>query len=240
MATFVPPIAGAMTGLTVDRPTRGVVDDTGHRVALISRFAEPANVTAVAPARAHARLIQVDGQFPDAAPADAGRVYFVELSPLASATNEVLRRLGDAGATMPTFYVSGPNLVATMPSGVVDAGDTLASGAAVLVGATLGPCALAPREWARVLRDAMAGAGEDVASWADFLAALGNEPALYILQHTGQPPAPGQMHFDVDPGNGNIQLVTIDAHGDLAVAASPADVFAPGARIRLRGSGFSA
>src|SRR5437764_1169870 len=107
----MPPIDGGMAGVSVDAPTVGAVDDTGHRHALISRFSGAATINAVAPTRSFARLVEVSGTFPDAVSAGPGRSFFVELSPLPSQAEAagVFRVLGERGAIMPTFYVSGPN-----------------------------------------------------------------------------------------------------------------------------------
>jgi phosphatidylserine/phosphatidylglycerophosphate/cardiolipin synthase-like enzyme len=225
MASFVPPIAGNLTDVTVAAPTRALLDDTGHRAVLLSELTA-ASITAVAPIRSYADPIEIDGD------------PFVRLSPLPAPVEAagVFRKLGEAGATVPTFYFGAPGL--TMTSGVVAAGDTIVSGQAVRLGATMGVCALAPREWARVLLDAMTRAQEsDLGPWADFVAALADGPALYVLRHTGQPPAPNEMQFDLDLGDGVVHTVPIDARSDLAAAAAPRNVFAPNARVRLRTPG---
>ena len=242
MASFVPPLAGNLADVTAVRPTRAELDDSGHRAIMISRLSNPAGLSAVAPIRSYARPIEIKGEFANVAvPTGAGRFRFVELSPLPSPTEAsgILRTLGEAGATMPTFYFGGPGLDPLTPSGTVTAGDEIVAGQTVLIGAMLGPCALAPREWARVLLEAMTRAGEpDLGPWTAFLNTLGNEPALYVLRHTGQPPIPNQtqfdqMQFDVELANGVTDIVTVDERGDLA-AVVEGDLFAPGGRVRLR------
>ncbi len=220
MATFVPPIDD-VANVTVARPARTVLDESGHRAVLLSELT--GTVQLVAPIRSYAK------------PVGVGSDFLLALSPLPSAVQAAgaFRKLAERGATAPTFYFGGPGIDASTVSGTVAAGDLVTSGTTVLLGATLGPCALAPREWARVLRDAMAAAGEtDLSAWDSFAAALGSGPALYVLRHTGQPPAQGEMLFDVEL-NGNASVATIDEEGDVSAAAA-VDVFAPGARIRLR------
>src|SRR5262245_375141 len=89
MATFIPPVINAASA---DAPRRGVVDDTGHRTALIARF-NGANVRAVAPCRAFAKPIEVAGRFTGAEPAGE-RFWFLELSPLPTAAAAALAALG--------------------------------------------------------------------------------------------------------------------------------------------------
>lgn len=221
MASFVPPIAN-LANVTVGAPTRALLDVSGHRAVLLSELTASTTITAVAPITSYASPIEIDGD------------PFVRLSPLPSPAEAagVFRALGEAGATMPTFYFGGPGL--NPASGTVAVSDTIVSGQAVLLGATIGPCALAPREWARILLDAMARAAEpDLGPWTAFLDALDTGPALYVLRHTGQPPAPNAMQFDVDLGDGDIQTVAIDQRADLA-AVAPGNVFLPDARVRLR------
>ena len=52
---------------------------------------------------------------------------------------------------MPTFYLGGPGIDPSV-AGTIAAGDTILFGQQVFLGATLGPIALAPREWARAPR----------------------------------------------------------------------------------------
>lgn len=220
MATFLPPLAGANP--IVEPPRRTLLDESGHRAVLLSQVTGLANVTAVAPIRSYAKPIQV------------GADFLLELSPLpSSAEATVFNELGARGMTAPTFYFRGPGIDGTTPSGTVAVGETLTTGAAISVGATLGPIALAPREWARVLREAMATAGEaDLGPWAAFETALGTGPALFVLRHTGQPPAPNSMRFDVEIPGDPPTAVAIDDRGDLAAAAP--GIFASGARVRLQ------
>jgi phosphatidylserine/phosphatidylglycerophosphate/cardiolipin synthase-like enzyme len=221
VATFVLPIA-ANPALAFATPRRRVLDESGHRAVLLTEVTGQGNVSAVAPITAYVKPIQV------------GSDFLLELSPLPSpADAPAFRELGARGATAPTFYFGGPGVDQTTVSGTVGAGETITTGPAVLIGATLGPFALAPREWARVLREAMAAAGEvDLGPWADFETALTDGPALYVLRHTGQPPALNQMQFDVELPGDPASVVSIDDRGDLAAAAP--GVFAPGARVRLR------
>jgi phosphatidylserine/phosphatidylglycerophosphate/cardiolipin synthase-like enzyme len=246
VASFGSPIAGDLADLVAEPPRRGLLDDTDHRAAMISRFSVSGGglLTAVAPIRSFARPVEIKIDLGDeAVPTGSERYRFVQLNPLPSPAQAagVMRVLGDSGATMPTFFLGGPGLDEMTPSGTVPVSGLVVEGAAVFVGATLGPCALAPREWARVLLHAMIEAGEpDVGSWAAFAEALDDGPrALYVLRHTGQPPAPGGMIFDVELPGGGTEFVTVDERGDLA-AVAPGDVFAPGARVRLRTLGGAA
>ena len=221
MASFVPPIDGNLTGLTAAPPTRALLDDSGHRAILLSELSAPTSISVAAPITSYAEAVEIEGD------------PFVRLTPLPAESAGVFRELGKAGATMPTFYVAPPG--ATPASGLVAAGDPIVSGQTVVLGATIGPCALAPREWARVLLEAMTRAGEtDVDPWTAFLDALGEGPALYVLRHTGQPPAVNEMQFDVDFGDGVLHTVPVDGRVDLAAAAAPSNVFGPDARVRLR------
>jgi phosphatidylserine/phosphatidylglycerophosphate/cardiolipin synthase-like enzyme len=226
VATFVPPVAGAST---MSSPRRGVLDATGHRTSLIGRFSG-VSARAVAPCRVFAKPIAVAGPFPAAEPAGE-RFWFVELTPLPSpGAAAAMRALGQRGTTMPRFFVGGPGVNATTPSGTIEQGQILSSGSDVYVGATVGTCALAPLEWARVLVEVMAGeAGLD--AWTDFAALLGG-PALYVLNHVGQVPAPNELSFDVDFGAGPPRTLAVDDAGDLQ-AVSGDSLFAPGVRIRM-------
>ena len=60
----------------------------------------------------------------------------------------------------------------------------------------------------------------------DFLDALADGPALYVLRHTGQPPAPNEMRFDFELANGNTGTVNVSGAGDLTAAAQ-GNLFAP-------------
>lgn len=214
MATFHVPIAG--TNLSVEPPRRTLLDESGHRAVLLSEVTAQGNVTVVAPITSYATTIQV------------GTGFLLQLSPLPAAAT-VLNALGSA----PTFYVGGAGIDQNTASGTIGAGETITVDATISIGATCGPFALAPREWARLLQDAMAAAGEaDLGPWNAFRSALGTGPALYVLRHTGQPPAPNTMRFDVElPGNPPT-AVAINDGGDLAAAAP--GIFAPGARVRLQ------
>lgn len=223
MASFVPPIEGNLTGATIAPPTNEMLDDTGHRALLVSEITATANVKAVAPIASYAAQIEIDG-----AP-------FVRLSPMpSSAVDAVFRELAAVGAAMPTFYLGGPGIDPAF-QGTVAAGDTILVGQQVFLGATLGPFALAPREWARVLLEAMTRAEEpDLGPWAAFLTALGGSRALYVLRHTGQPPAQGEMAFDFRLADGTTGTANPGITGDLTAAVTTGDLFADGARIRLR------
>jgi phosphatidylserine/phosphatidylglycerophosphate/cardiolipin synthase-like enzyme len=219
VASFVPPIEGSFT---VSAPTRTLLDDSGHCAVLLSEITGP--VKAVAPIRSYAKPIAIGGDF------------LVELSPLPSPAQAagVFSKLAEAGATMPTFYIGWPGIDPN-ESGLVEVGEEIVSGPPFRIGATLGPCALAPREWARVLLEAMTAASEtDLGPWTAFLTNLGTDQALYVLRHTGQPPAPDEMEFDIRFANGATSVVTIGDGADLAAAVAPGDLFKQGARIRLR------
>lgn len=229
MATFVPPVVNAASA---DAPRRAVVDDTGHRTALIARF-NGANVRAVAPCRAFAKPVEVAGPFTGAEPAEGGRFWFLELNPLPTpAGAAAIAALGQRGVTMPRFFIGGPGVNSATPTGTVEQNQPLTSVPAtsnVFVGATLGSCALAPREWARLLAEVMAGE-TGLEAWPAFANLLNTGPALYILNHAGQVPAPNELSFQVEPGGG--LPIALDDRGDLqAVAAT--SLFAPGVRIRM-------
>jgi phosphatidylserine/phosphatidylglycerophosphate/cardiolipin synthase-like enzyme len=179
-------------------------------------------VTVVAPIASYAKPIPL------------GSDFLLELSPLPSAAEAaVFTELGARGAAGPTFYFGGPG-VENAASGTVGRGETITVGSAVSIGATLGPFALAPREWARVLREAMAAAGEsDLGPWTAFENALGTGQALYVLRHTGQPPGVSELRFDVELPDGTSDIALIDDRGDLSAVAN-GNLFAPGARVRLR------
>lgn len=227
MATFIPPIANATT---MSAPVRAVIDDTGHRTALIGRFSGT-NVRAVAPCRVFAKPIAVAGPFTLAEPA-AERFWFAELSPLPSpGAAAVLRALGQRGATMPRFFVGGAGVNAAGPLGTIEQNQVLANGSDIYLGATLGTCAVAPREWARILIETMAGEmGLD--AWTDFVNLLNSGPALYVLNHVGQVPAPNELSFEVDLGAGPSQTLALDERGDLQ-AVSSGSLFGPAARVRM-------
>jgi phosphatidylserine/phosphatidylglycerophosphate/cardiolipin synthase-like enzyme len=223
VASFVPPIEGNLATVTVAAPTRELLDDTGHRALLVSELTATASLKAVAPIKSYAQRIDIDG-----AP-------FVRLSPLPSSTQVagIYRELAAVGAAMPTFYLGGPGIDPAL-AGTVDASDTILFGQQVFLGATLGSFALAPREWARVLLEAMTRAQETgLGPWTDFLGALADGRELYVLRHTGQPPAQGEMAFDFRLANGTTGTATVGNTGDLTAAVT-GDLFADGARTRLR------
>lgn len=227
MATFIPPIVGATA---MSAPVRALLDNSGHRTALIARFTGP-SVSAVAPCRVFAKPIELAGSFPGAAPAGE-RFWFAQLDPLLTPEAvSVVRALGQRGTVMPRFFVGGPGVDANAPNGTIEPDEELASGSEVYLGATLGTCALAPREWARILTEVMAGeAGLD--SWSSFAALLGATPALYVLNHVGQVPAASALSFEVAVGNGTPVPVSLGENGDLQ-AVSPIPLFSPGVRIRM-------
>lgn len=230
MPSFTPPITG--TGASAMPAVRAVLDDTGHRTALIGHFTGT-QVAAVVPIKSAMRAVAVDGPFAGVAVADGttGRFWFAELTPLPTPAQVtgVLHHLGRTGMGMPRFYVAGA-LIDQSAAGTVDAGEQLATHD-VYVGATLGPIALSPREWARALIAAMTDAGEDVPTWTPFVQLLGSDAALYVLDHTGQVPAtaPFSISFDVALASGQQESAHVDDQGRLASAA----LFDPGTRIRL-------
>ena len=232
MPAFVPPVVDADN--ISERPRRAVLDDSGHRTALIARLSGAAGVHAVAPCRSFAKPIAVGGPFAGATPSGE-RFWFAELNPLpAPGAAAALHALGRLGTMMPRFFIGGAGVDASSPSGTIEQGQTVATAtaaSAVYVGATLGVCAVAPREWTRILLAAMAGeTGLD--SWTDFANLLDGGPALYVLNHAGQVPGPNELSFDIDLGNGPALTLTVDDRGDLEVV-SGVSVFDPGVRIRM-------
>ncbi len=230
MATFNPPISGATA---MSAPIRAMLDDSGHRTALIARFTGP-NVRALAPCRVFAKPIAVAGPFAGAAPAGE-RFWFAELSPLLrGASAPVLRELAQNGTTMPRFFIGGPGIDEAALNGTYEQDASLATGTELFMGATLGTCALAHREWTRSLVEAMTGeAGLD--GWSAFANLLGEAgPALYVLNHVGQVPAADEMSFEVAVGGGAPVNISMDERGDLqAVSPASLSLFDPGVRIRL-------
>ena len=227
MATFIPPVIGATS---MAASTRGLVDVSGHRTCLIARFSGVA-VRAVAPCRAAVRPVAIAGDFTGAAVA-GDRFWFSELSPLPTpGTRATFAALGARGALLPRFFIGGAGISESLPVNLVEPGAPLTTSGDVYVGALLGVCALSPREWARILVEAMAGEiGLD--GWDVFRPLLATSPSLHVLNHAGQVPADGEMNFEVDTGAGTVTRIALGANGDLQ-AATTLPLFDPATRIRL-------
>ena len=135
---------------------------------------------------------------------------------------------------MPTFYFGGPGI------------DPTRERDGRRGRARSWPASRLPRRDARPVRARAARVGAraprgddragepDLGPWTAFVAALGDGRALYVLRHTGQPPAQDELEFDFELANGDPTARRRSATAATSRRRSAGDLFADGARIRLQ------